>query len=82
MEQRRYVIGIDFGTDSVRALVVACDNGEEVASCVSAYRRWSEGLYCNPKLNQYRQHPLDYTESMAEAVRGALAQCEAMAFLS
>ena len=49
--------------------------------CVSAYRRWSEGLYCNPKLNQYRQHPLDYTESMTEsmteAVRGALAQCEA-----
>ena len=77
MAQRSYVIGIDFGTDSVRALVVACDNGQEVASCVSAYRRWSEGLYCNPKLNQYRQHPLDYTESMTEAVRGALAQCEA-----
>ena len=52
MAQRSYVIGIDFGTDSVRALVVACDNGQEVASCVSAYRRWSEGLYCNPKLNQ------------------------------
>lgn len=76
MDTRKYVIGIDFGTDSVRALIVATDNGQEIASCVSAYRRWSDGLYCNPKLNQYRQHPLDYIESLTEAVTGALAQCD------
>ena len=76
MDNRKYVIGIDFGTDSVRALVVATDNGEEIASCVSLYKRWSEGKYCNPKLNQYRQHPLDYIESLTEAVNGALAQCD------
>ena len=76
MDNRKYAIGIDFGTDSVRALVVATDNGEEVASCVSLYKRWNEGKYCNPKLNQYRQHPLDYIESLTEAVNGALAQCD------
>lgn len=76
MDNRKYAIGIDFGTDSVRALVVATDNGEEVASWVSLYKRWSEGKYCNPKLNQYRQHPLDYIESLTEAVNGALAQCD------
>ena len=76
MDNRKYAIGIDFGTDSVRALVVATDNGEEIASCVSLYKRWSEGKYCNPKLNQYRQHPLDYIESLTEAVNGALAQCD------
>lgn len=76
MDNRKYVIGIDFGTDSVRALVVATDNGEEIASCVSLYKRWSEGKYCNPKQNQYRQHPLDYIESLTEAVNGALAQCD------
>ena len=76
MDNRKYVIGIDFGTDSVRALVVATDNGEEIASSVSLYKRWSEGKYCNPKLNQYRQHPLDYIESLTEAVNGALAQCD------
>ena len=76
MDNRKYAIGIDFGTDSVRALVVATDNGEEIASCVSPYKRWSEGKYCNPKQNQYRQHPLDYIESLTEAVNGTLAQCD------
>lgn len=76
MDNRKYAIGIDFGTDSVRALVVATDNGEEIASCVSLYKRWSEGKYCNPKQNQYRQHPLDYIESLTEAVNGTLAQCD------
>ena len=75
MDNRKYAIGIDFGTDSARALVVATDNGEEIASCVSLYKRWSEGKYCNPKLNQYRQHPLDYIESLTEAVNGALSHC-------
>ena len=75
MGSRKYVLGIDFGTDSVRALIVATNNGEEIASAVSPYKRWSKGMYCNPKLNQYRQHPLDYTESLTQAIREALAQC-------
>ena len=73
---RKYVIGIDFGTDSVRALIVATDNGEELASAVSAYPRWSKGLYCNPKVNQYRQHPQDYIDSLTEAVRETVGQCD------
>ena len=76
MNSRKYVIGIDFGTDSVRALIVATDNGDEIASGVSAYKRWSKGLYCNPKLNQYRQHPLDYIESLSEAIHSALYKCD------
>ena len=76
MNSRKYVIGIDFGTDSVRALIVATDNGDEIASGVSAYKRWSKGLYCNPKLNQYRQHPLDYIESLSEAIHSALCKCD------
>ena len=76
MNSRKYVIGIDFGTDSVRALIVATDNGDEIASGVSAYKRWRKGLYCNPKLNQYRQHPLDYIESLSEAIHSALCKCD------
>ena len=34
---RKYVLGLDYGTESARALLVAVDNGEEVATAVAAY---------------------------------------------
>lgn len=70
-----YVIGIDFGTDSCRTLLVDATTGEELASDVEFYPRWKKGLYCDPAINQYRQHPLDYMESMELAVRRTLSQC-------
>lgn len=70
-----YVIGIDFGTDSARALVVDAHTGEELATSVSYYPRWSERKYCDPVKNQYRQHPMDYIETLEHTVRGALAAC-------
>lgn len=71
----QYVIGIDFGTDSCRALVVEVSTGEELASVVAYYPRWKKGWYCDAACNQYRQHPLDYIESMEEAVKGVLSAC-------
>jgi hypothetical protein len=47
-------------------------DGKELASEVSYYRRWAAGLYCDSARNMFRQHPLDYTESLEESVRGAL----------
>ena len=67
-----YVIGIDFGTDSVRAVVADAGNGSVVGVAVSAYPRWARGLYCDPQANQFRQHPRDYLESMEAATREAL----------
>lgn len=75
MKTNRYVIGLDFGTDSCRALVVDTVGGRPLASEVVPYPRWKAGLYCNPAENRYRQHPLDYIESLEKAVRGALARC-------
>lgn len=70
---RDYVIGIDYGTDSCRALIVDSANGREAASAVCRYPRWAEGLYCDPRSGRYRQHPLDYLESLERTVREALA---------
>lgn len=72
-----YVIGVDYGTDSVRAVVVDTRDGKELASSVFAYPRWAKGLYCDPVNNQFRQHPLDYIEGLEQSIKGALAQCPA-----
>ncbi|HQQ98665.1 MAG TPA: ribulokinase [Cyclobacteriaceae bacterium] len=69
-----YVIGVDFGTDSVRALIVDTANGNEVASAVVRYPRWSQGLYCDPVHAQFRQHPADYVEGLEQSIRSALKQ--------
>ncbi len=71
--EEHYVIGLDFGTDSVRALLVDAANGEERKSAVQMYRRWGEGLYCHSVQAQFRQHPLDYLEAMEAVIREVLA---------
>jgi L-ribulokinase len=75
MNDDRYVIGTDFGTDSCRAVVVNAFTGQELASAVSCYPRWLAGRYCDEKANRYRQHPLDYTEALTAAVKEALQAC-------
>jgi L-ribulokinase len=69
---KKYVIGIDYGTDTVRSVVVGTGNGEIVGSSVFEYPRWKKGLFCDPSLNQFRQHPLDYIEGLEKSVKGAL----------
>ncbi|GHV64303.1 ribulokinase [Bacteroidia bacterium] len=73
----KYVIGLDYGTDSARAVIVDAENGKEIASSVKYYKRWKEGKYCVPAKNQYRQHPLDYVESLEESVKEALSKSPA-----
>ncbi|MEP6655418.1 MAG: ribulokinase, partial [Myxococcales bacterium] len=68
------VIGIDFGTDSVRSTVVDATNGALLGAAVTPYPRWAKGLYCDPVENRFRQHPLDYLESMESSVLGALKE--------
>jgi L-ribulokinase len=64
VEKMRFVMGVDYGTDSVRALLVDTETGNELAISVYEYPRWKKGLYCNPEINQFRQHPLDYIEGL------------------
>src|SRR4051794_15435764 len=72
MYPESFVIGVDFGTDSVRAVVISALNGNEIASAVFEYPRWKTGLYCNAAENRFRQHPLDYVEGLEAVVRQCL----------
>jgi L-ribulokinase len=74
MNIKSWVIGIDFGTDSVRTLIVNAFTGEEIATSLFEYPRWKSGLYSDPSTNQFRQHPLDYLEGLEEGIRSCLRQ--------
>lgn len=73
MIENNYCIGVDYGTDSVRCIIVDAANGQEIASSVFYYPRWKDGLYCNPSANQFRQHPLDYIEGLEYVIKHAIA---------
>ena len=69
---KKYVIGLDYGSDSVRAVLIDTDNGAELASSVHNYKRWSEGKYCNSSENRFRQHPLDHIEGLEFTIKNVL----------
>jgi len=77
MKTGNYVIGVDFGTDSVRSVVVDAADGAEVASAVFTFHRWKEGKYCDASRNQFRQHPLDYVEGLEYTIKKALQEAPA-----
>ncbi|SMC91029.1 ribulokinase [Pedobacter nyackensis] len=69
-----YVIGLDYGTDSARALLVDAHTGKELATAVHSYSRWKAGKYCDTKVSQFRQHPKDYIEAMELTIKEVLAK--------
>jgi L-ribulokinase len=79
MQNEKFVLGVDFGTDSVRSIIVNTANGAELSSSVFYYPRWKDGLYCNPAESRFRQHPLDYIEGLEYTVRQCLSDAGAAA---
>lgn len=70
---RRFAIGVDYGTNSVRALVADVANGAEVATFVYNYPSGEQGILLDPKdPNLARQNPADYIEGFIKSVRGAV----------
>ncbi len=67
-----YVIGIDYGSDSVRSIIVNVSDGFEVAASVFYYPRWKDALYCDASQNRFRQHPLDYIEGLEYTIKDCL----------
>ena len=72
MNTQNFVIGVDYGTDSVRSVLANAANGEEIASAIYYYPRWKQGLFCNSSENQFRQHPLDYIEGLESTIKECL----------
>ena len=72
MSKDQFVIGVDYGSDSVRSVLVNAINGNEIASSVYEYPRWRDGLFCDPSANQFRQHPLDYIDGLEATIKECL----------
>jgi L-ribulokinase len=72
MSKDQYVIGVDYGSDSVRSVIINANDGAEIASSVFYYPRWQKGLFCNPAKNQFRQHPLDYIEGLEQSIKDCI----------
>lgn len=79
MGEAMFVMGIDFGTDSARAVIVDPMTGGIAGRGISIYRRWADLLYCDPAASHFRQHPLDYLESLEKAGRAALTEAGKLA---
>lgn len=71
------MIGVDYGTDSVRSVIINAANGREIAASVFFYPRWRDGLYCDAPQNQFRQHPLDYVEGLEATIKDCLQKAGA-----
>ncbi|HEY1778888.1 MAG TPA: ribulokinase [Roseiarcus sp.] len=70
-----FSLGVDFGTNSVRALVVRCSDGAEYGSRVVDYPSGAQGILLDPKDGLLaRQHPADYLFGLEESIKGALAE--------
>ncbi len=69
----KYAVGIDYGTNSVRALIVDAATGAEVGSHVWNYAHGEAGIVLDPAdTDLARQHPADYLKGLVQSVKGAL----------
>src|ERR1051325_11516787 len=72
----RYSIGLDFGTNSVRTLIVNTANAREVATAVWNYSHGNQGVILSRDPNLARQHPADYVTGAEKTIKAALASAK------
>jgi L-ribulokinase len=76
--KRAFTIGIDYGTNSVRSVVVDCADGREIGTSVFDYPSGDQGILLDPgHPHLARQNPADYLAGLEASVRGALAEAAA-----
>ena len=72
----QYTIGLDYGTNSVRALIVNVANGAEIATAVWGYKHGTAGVILSRDPNLARQHPADYLKGAEVTIKQALAMAK------
>jgi len=72
----KYTIGLDYGTNSVRALIVNVANGAEIAASVWTYAHGTQGVVLSRDPNLARQHPADYLAGAETTIKQALASAK------
>ena len=69
----QYTIGLDFGTNSCRCIIIDINNGKEISSYVHNYKFGKSGVITNKKNPLVaRQHPKDYTDSIIKGIKGSI----------
>lgn len=68
MRNEKYVIGVDYGSDSCRAILIDTADGRRLAESSRCYPRWMDGKYCAPSEDRYRQHPQDYIDTFKSVI--------------
>ena len=72
-----YTIGLDYGTNSVRGLIVDTNDGRELGTCVYEYETGQAGIMLDPSdHNVARQNPADYLKGIEVTISGAMAQAK------
>jgi L-ribulokinase len=70
-----YTIGLDYGTNTVRCLIVDVANGREVGAAIWGYSTGKDGIVLDPKdHNLARQHPADYIKGLEITIKAAIAK--------
>ena len=73
----KYTIGLDYGTNSVRAVLVNVADGREAATNVWNYAAGKNGIITDPKdPNLARQHPKDYLTGITKTIKGVLVEAQ------
>lgn len=70
-----YTIGVDYGSNSVRAIVVRTNDGTELGTSIFNYPSGTDGIILDPSdHNLARQHPADYLHGLEATITSALDQ--------
>src|SRR5512143_775157 len=73
-DDMKYAIGLDYGTNSVRCLIVDTADGRELGTCVYEYPTGEAGIILDPAdHNLARQNPADYLKGAEVTIAGAIA---------